>query len=135
MPDNEKAIILFDGVCNFCNSSVNFVIKHDKKNHFLFAPLQSETAKKLLEKFNIDSSKTDSFILIENNKAYLQSTAALRVTKHLNKLYPLLYAFLITPPFIRNSVYNLVAKNRYKWFGKKEICMIPSAEIKGKFIS
>ncbi len=135
MPDNEKAIILFDGVCNFCNSSVNFVIKHDKKNHFLFAPLQSETAKKLLEKFNIDSSKTDSFILIENNKAYLKSTAALRVTKHLNKLYPLLYAFLITPPFIRNSVYNLVAKNRYKWFGKKEICMIPSAEIKGKFIS
>ena len=135
MSDNEKSIILFDGVCNFCNSSVNFVIKHDKKNHFLFAPLQSETAKKLLEKFNIDSSKTDSFILIENNKAYLKSTAALRVTKHLNKLYPLLYAFLITPLFIRNSVYNLVAKNRYKWFGKKEICMIPSAEIKGKFIS
>ena len=70
MPDNEKAIILFDGVCNFCNSSVNFVIKHDKKNHFLFAPLQSETSKKLLEKFNIDSSKTDSFILIEKLEFY-----------------------------------------------------------------
>lgn len=132
---NEKAIILFDGVCNFCNSSINFVIKHDKKNHFLFAPLQSETAKKLLEKFNIDSSKTDSFILIENNKAYLKSTAALRVTKHLNKLYPLLYALMITPPFIRNGVYGLIARNRYKWFGKKETCMIPSAGNKKKFIS
>jgi len=132
---NEKAIILFDGVCNFCNSSINFVIKHDKKNHFLFAPLQSETAKKLLEKFNIDSSKTDSFILIDNNKLYLKSTAALRVTKHLNKLYPLLYALMITPPFIRNGVYDLIARNRYKWFGKKETCMIPSAENKEKFIS
>jgi predicted DCC family thiol-disulfide oxidoreductase YuxK len=137
MPENitDKAIILFDGVCNLCNSSVNFVIRHDKKDHFLFAPLQSETGKKLLEKYAIDPSKTDSFILIENNKAFSRSSAALRLTKHLNRLYPLMYSLMIIPPFIRNGVYDYIAKNRYKWFGKKESCMIPTNEIKAKFIS
>ncbi|MGZ4053690.1 MAG: thiol-disulfide oxidoreductase DCC family protein [Bacteroidia bacterium] len=137
MPDiaDDKGIILFDGVCNLCNSSINFVIRHDKKNHFLFAPLQSETAKRLLEKYAIDPLKTDSFILIENENAFIKSSAALRVTKHLNKLYPLLYSLLIIPPFIRNGVYDYIAKNRYKWFGKKDSCMIPTKELKEKFIS
>jgi predicted DCC family thiol-disulfide oxidoreductase YuxK len=137
MPDNttDKTIILFDGVCNLCNSSVQFVIRHDKKNHFLFAALQSEIGKKLLKKYGIDFEKTDSFILIENNKAHIKSSAALRITKHLNRLYPLLYSFLIVPPFIRNGVYNYIAKNRYKWFGKTESCMVPSKELKEKFIN
>lgn len=133
MPINS-AIILFDGVCNLCNSSVNFVIKHDKNNYFRFAALQSETGKQLLNRFNIGSSFTDSFVLIENNKAYTRSTAALRVAKHLNKLYPILYTFIIIPPFLRDSIYDYIARNRYKWFGKKEQCLIPTDELKSKFL-
>lgn len=137
MPDNStsKAIILFDGVCNLCNSSVNFIINHDTNNYFLFAPLQSEKANELLSEFNIDSNQTSSFVLIENNRIYLKSTAALKCALRLNKLYPLLYIFIIVPPFLRNTVYNFIARNRYKWFGKKDSCMIPSEEIKSKFIS
>ena len=137
MPDNsnDKAIILFDGVCNLCNSSVNFIINHDTKNYFLFAPLQSEQGKELLCKFNPEDTQLESFVLIENNKIYLKSTAALRAAKHLNKLYSLLYFLIIVPPFIRNGIYGCIAKNRYKWFGKKEVCMIPNEEIKSRFIS
>ncbi len=137
MPDrsSDKAIILFDGVCNLCNSSVNFVIRHDKKDHFLFAPLQSETAKELLKKYGIDPAKTDSFVLIENNKAYTKSSAALRINKHLSGFYYLIYLLLIVPPFIRNAVYDHIARNRYKWFGRTESCMIPTEKIREKFIS
>ncbi len=127
-------IILFDGVCNLCNSSVNFVIRHDKKNLFKFAALQSDVGASLIQKYGIDTSETDSIILIENNKAYVKSTAALRVARHLNKGYPLLYAFIIIPNFIRNWVYNYIAKNRYKWYGKKDSCMIPTPELKEKFL-
>jgi predicted DCC family thiol-disulfide oxidoreductase YuxK len=132
---NNNAIILFDGVCNFCNSSINFVIKHDKKNYFRFAPLQSETGRELLKKYNINSLETDSIVLIENKKAYIQSAAALRITRKLNGGYFLLYGLMIIPSFIRNAVYNYVARNRYKWFGKKDSCMIPTLEMKAKFIS
>ena len=137
MPENnnDKAIILFDGVCNLCNSSVNFVINHDRKNYFVFTPLQSEAGKRLITKVNIDDSLIDSFALIENNKIYFKSSAALRTVKHLDKLYSVLYAFIIVPPFIRNGVYSYIARNRYKWFGKKEVCMIPNEEIKNRFIS
>lgn len=127
-------IILFDGVCNLCNSSVNFVIRHDKKNLFKFAALQSDVGASLIQKYGIDTSETDSIILIENNKAYVKSTAALRVARHLNKGYPLFYAFMIIPNFIRNWVYDYIAKNRYKWYGKKDSCMIPTPELKEKFL-
>jgi predicted DCC family thiol-disulfide oxidoreductase YuxK len=133
--NNNTAIILFDGVCNFCNSSVNFIIVHDKKNYFKFTPLQSDLGIKLLEKYNFDNSKTDSVILIENDNIYTKSTAALKISKHLNRLYSLLYILIIIPTFIRNFVYDIIAKNRYKWFGKKDSCMMPSAEIKSKFLS
>ncbi len=132
---NDTAILLFDGVCNLCNSSVNFIIKHDKKNYFQFASIQSETGQELLKKHNINASTTDSVVLIENNKYYIKSTATLRIAKHLDGLYPLLYAFIIIPSFIRNVVYDLIARNRYKWFGKRETCMIPTDEIRSKFIS
>ncbi len=132
---NDIAIILFDGVCNLCNSSVQFVINHDRKDKFRFASIQSEIGESLLKKFNINRSITDSLILIENNRAYTQSTAALRIAKELNGLHPLLYLFIIVPPFIRNAVYDLIAKNRYKWFGKREECMIPTDELRRKFIS
>jgi predicted DCC family thiol-disulfide oxidoreductase YuxK len=131
----DKAIILFDGVCNFCNGWVNTVIQRDKKNYFLFAPLQSAKGKQLIEKYQIDISKTDSVILIEHDQSFIKSTAALKVAKHLNGLFPLLYALLIVPAFIRNVVYDYIARHRYKWYGKKETCMIPTAEIREKFIS
>lgn len=131
----DTAIVIFDGICNFCNSSIHFIIKHDHKNYFKFATLQSEKAKDLVSNFNIDLSKNNSILLIEKNKIYYKSTAALRIAKKLNNVYSLLYIFIIVPVFIRNAIYDYVAKNRYKWFGKKEACMLPSAEIRSKFIS
>lgn len=130
----DQKIILFDGVCNLCNSSVTLVIKNDPKNKFKFAALQSEKGQLLIAKYQIDPSKTDSIILIEHNKAYVKSTAALRIARQLSGAYPLLYTFIIIPNFIRNWVYDYVAKNRYKWYGKQESCMIPTPELKEKFL-
>lgn len=127
-------IILFDGVCNLCNGAINFVIKKDKKNIFKFAPLQSEIGKTLLSQFKIDTSEVDSIILVDGEKYYAKSSAALRISKELSGAYPLLYGFIILPRFIRDLVYDYIAKNRYKWFGKKESCMIPTPELKEKFL-
>ena len=126
--------MLFDGICNLCNTSVTFVIQRDKKDLFRFAALQDPVGQQLIEKYQIDSSKTDSIILIEDDKAYVKSTAALKVARHLGGAYPLLYGFMIVPNFIRNWVYDYVAKNRYKWYGKKDSCMIPTPELKSKFL-
>ncbi|MCX6296171.1 MAG: DUF393 domain-containing protein [Bacteroidetes bacterium] len=134
LPENST-IILFDGICNFCNSYVNKIIKHDKKNKFKFATLQSEAGKRILSKYIIDYQVYDSIILIENKTVFSKSTAVLKIAKHLGGLYALAFAFIITPTFIRNAVYDFIAKNRYQWFGKKETCMVPTEEIKSKFIS
>jgi len=131
---NEHKIILFDGVCNLCNASVNFVIKRDKNDVFRFAALQSDFAKELTSKFSINPDEIDSIILIDVDKCYVKSTAALHITKSLSGGYPLLFGFMIVPNFIRNWIYDFVAKNRYKWYGKKESCMIPTPELKGKFL-
>ena len=132
---NNKKIILFDGVCNFCNSSVLRIITHDKKNIFLFTSLQSESGKLLTAHFNIDTTKIDSIILVESDtKYYIKSTAALKILKQFNGIWKLFQICWIIPSFIRNSLYNYIAKNRYSWFGKKDNCMIPSPEIKSKFI-
>jgi predicted DCC family thiol-disulfide oxidoreductase YuxK len=131
----DQPIVLFDGVCNLCNGAVQFIIRHDKKNIFMFASLQSEVGRKILEQYNFPLDELNSFILIENNKAYTRSTGALRVAKKLNGLWPLLYGFIIIPKFIRDSIYNRVAGNRYKWFGKKDACMIPTPELKARFLS
>lgn len=132
---NDKKIILFDGVCNFCNTSVLKVIKHDKKNVFLFTSLQSEIGKQIIDHFNIDTTKIDSIILIESESQYaIKSTAALKILNQFNGFWKIFQICWIIPPFIRNSVYNYIAKNRYAWFGKKDNCMIPSQEIKTKFI-
>tara|TARA_R100001530_G_C4299785_1_gene150143 strand:- start:429 stop:875 length:447 start_codon:yes stop_codon:yes gene_type:complete len=131
---NNYKIILFDGVCNLCNDAVTYIIKRDKKNVFKFAALQSEIGQELTSKFNIDTSKVDSIILIDGEKHYEKSSAALHISKYLSGAYPLLFGFMVVPKFIRNSVYDYIAKNRYKWFGKKESCMIPTAELKDKFL-
>jgi predicted DCC family thiol-disulfide oxidoreductase YuxK len=130
----HTAIILFDGVCNFCNSSVNFVIRHDKKDRFHFAPLQSDTGKKLLDQFHENNMEMDSVVLIENNKLYKRSTAILRIARRLGGAYSLLYGFILVPRFLRDAVYDFIGHNRYKWFGKKDSCMIPTADVKKKFI-
>lgn len=133
----DKQLILFDGVCNLCNSSVLYVIKRDKKNKFLFAPLQSDIGRALLNDFNIDSDKMDSILLYQPQaqRIYKKSTAALYVASHLTYPTKLMVVFFIIPTFIRNWVYNFIAKNRYKWFGKKNACMIPTPELQSKFIA
>ena len=131
----EKQIILFDGVCNFCNFWVNFVIKRDKKDLFRFAALQSESARELTNKFNLDTSKQDTFILVAGDKIFTKSTAALMVCKQLNDPVRFLYPFIILPKFIRDFIYDLIAKNRYKLFGKRESCRVPTEEDKKKFLT
>lgn len=134
---NDKQLILFDGVCNLCNSSVLYVIKRDSKNKFLFAPLQSDIGHEIINAFNIDTEETDSIILFDpkERRIYQKSSAALRVAKWLNFPTNLSVVFFIIPTFLRNWVYDFVARNRYKWYGKKESCMIPTPELKSKFIT
>jgi len=127
-------IILFDGVCNFCNGMVNFVIPREKKSVIKFAALQSETGQQLLKQFNLSTYEFNSFIFIEAGRVYTQSTGALKVSKYLSAFWPLLYGLIIVPKFIRDGIYNWIAKNRYKWFGKKEQCMIPTAGVSERFL-
>ncbi|WP_435412824.1 thiol-disulfide oxidoreductase DCC family protein [Psychroserpens mesophilus] len=132
----HKQLILFDGICNLCNASVLYVIKHDKANRFMFAPLQSEVGKQIIQKFNVDPTKTDSILLYSEEKGLtVKSTAALHIAKHLSFPRSLMTVFFIVPTFIRNWVYDFVAKNRYKWYGKKDACMIPTPELKAKFLA
>lgn len=130
----HKKLILFDGVCNLCNNSVQYVIKRDQKNTYLFAPLQSKVGQQIIEQFQIDTVKTDSILLYTNGKLYSKSTAALKVAATLGFPTNILSIFIVIPAFIRNWVYDFIAKNRYKWYGKKEACMIPTPELKSKFI-
>jgi predicted DCC family thiol-disulfide oxidoreductase YuxK len=131
----EQPIVLFDGVCNLCNGAVKFIIRHDKKKVFLFASLQSAAGKKILAQYNLPPDELNSFILIEKEKAYTRSTGALMVAKKLSGLWPVLYSYIIIPAFIRDSIYNWIGINRYKWFGKKEECMLPTAELRARFLN
>ncbi len=130
---NHK-VILFDGVCNLCNGAITFIIDRDASDLFRYAPLQSNIGKELAIKHHIDLKSVDSIILVTEKRAYTKSTAALKIAKHLNGGWPLLSLFLIIPKFIRDWVYDFIARNRYKWFGKKEACMIPTPELKSKFL-
>ncbi len=132
--DYSTKIILFDGVCNLCNGAINFVIKRDKKEIFKFAALQSEVGKSLLLRYKVDPSTVDSIVLIDRKEYYLKSSAALRISKHLSGFYPILYGFLVLPRFIRDAIYDYIAKNRYRWFGKKESCMVPTPELQSRFL-
>ncbi|WP_339917911.1 thiol-disulfide oxidoreductase DCC family protein [Yeosuana marina] len=134
LPENKK-LILFDGVCNLCNSSVQYVIKHDKSNVFMFAALQSEIGLQIIKEYKIDTKKTDSILLYTTKEGIsYKSTAALKIAYYLGFPNSILSVLLIVPAFIRNWIYDYIAKNRYKWFGKKESCMIPTPELKSKFL-
>ncbi|WP_417785125.1 thiol-disulfide oxidoreductase DCC family protein [Tenacibaculum sp.] len=132
---SDKKVILFDGVCNFCNDSVLKVIKYDVKNQFVFTSLQSNIGKEITQYLGVDTSKVDSIILYEPNVAYdIKSTAALKIMNDFGGIWKLTQVFWVFPESLRNIVYDYIAKNRYKWFGKKDACMIPSKEIQEKFL-
>lgn len=131
----DKKIILFDGICNFCNSSVLKIIRFDTKNKFVFASIQSEVGQQIINHLKIDTAKTDSIILYEPNVSYdIKSSAALKIMKEFKGIWKLTQLFWIVPRFFRDAVYDFIAKNRYKWFGKKETCTIPSPKLKAKFL-
>ncbi|MCI0751298.1 MAG: thiol-disulfide oxidoreductase DCC family protein [Flammeovirgaceae bacterium] len=127
-------IIFFDGVCNLCNGAVQFIIKRDPKNKFRFASLQSDFAIRRLKDQGIDPQISETIILLQNGKIFTKSRAALEISKRLSGLWPLLYSFAIIPGFLRDSIYNLIARNRYRWFGKRDACMIPTPELKSRFL-
>lgn len=130
----KKAIILFDGFCNLCNASVNFIIRRDRKDLFRFSTFQNDTGRAIAKKLGIENLVSDTLILYQHGKVHTQSTAALTIARKLNGLWPLLYAFIIVPPPLRNAIYNIISRNRYKWFGRRESCMIPSKGMLKKFI-
>ena len=134
LSDSKQPVILFDGVCNLCNSAVQYVIKHDAEKQFLFASLQSNFGQRVLAKHHLSTANFSSFILLKNDKIYLKSTAALLVAKQLQGAISWLYLFRVIPAFIRNGVYNVIAKNRYKWFGKQDACWLPTQELKARFL-
>ena len=129
-----SSIVLFDGVCNFCNGAVNFIINHDRANRFMFAPLQSAAGKELKQKYEI-GDEIDSIILIENEQAFTHSTAGLRIAKELGGIWSLGYAFIIVPVFIRDYCYKLFAKNRYRLFGRQDACMLPTPDVRARFLT
>ncbi|WP_417360352.1 thiol-disulfide oxidoreductase DCC family protein [Galbibacter sp.] len=133
---NDKKIVLFDGICNLCTGTVQFIIKRDRKDLFRFASLQSEIGKQLMEERNIDPESNNSIIVIEPQVAYyVKSSAAIEIAKELGGLWPTIQVFsYILPEGIRDSIYELIAKNRYKWFGKKDSCMIPTPALESKFL-
>lgn len=129
-----ELIILFDGVCNFCNSAVDFVIKRDKRSVFKFASLQSPAGQKIVADNNLTDVGLSSFIFIEGENIYFKSTAALRVCRYLDGWWPFIYGFIIVPKKIRDGIYSWIAKNRYKWFGKTT-CTVPNAEVRARFLN
>jgi predicted DCC family thiol-disulfide oxidoreductase YuxK len=131
----KQHIILYDGVCNLCNSSVQFVIKHDRRGFFRFASLQSEMAATLLPTTADQREPLASVVYIFDGQVYTKSTAALKIARHLDGLWPALYIFIAVPKFIRDAVYNWIARNRYRWFGKQETCWMPTPELKHRFLS
>lgn len=129
----KHPIVLFDGVCNFCNGMVNFIIRQDHQKVFRFAALQSEAGQELVAKYHLPKS-LESFILIEDGRVYKRSTAALRLYRRLPWIWRWIQLFWIVPRPARDAVYNLIARNRYRWFGKREECMVPTADVKSRFL-
>ena len=130
----DQSIILFDGVCNLCNGAVQFIIKRDPEGYFKFASLQSGKAADILLRFNLDPTGMESIILVEKGRIYHKSNAVLLISKKLSGLWPLFSLFIIIPVSLRDLIYDWIAKNRYKWFGRKNECMVPTIELKSRFV-
>lgn len=132
---SAKSIIFFDGVCNLCNASIDFVIQRDKDDKFLVGALQEDLSKKILGNFEVREDYLDSLVLVEKGEIYYKSTAALKVARHLSGFWPVLYPLIFLPKFLRDSIYNWIGSNRYRWFGKKNTCRLPSSAERAKFLS
>ncbi|RTY93627.1 thiol-disulfide oxidoreductase DCC family protein [Flavobacterium sp. GT3R68] len=131
----DKKIILFDGVCNLCNSMVQFVIKNDQKDIFRYVALQSDLGQEILKHIGIDQRNIDSIVLYQPGIAYYyKSTAAIEIARQLGGAFNLLTLFRVIPVFLRNPIYDYIARNRYKWYGKKDNCIIPTPELQSKFL-
>ena len=133
--EQKQSIVLFDGVCNFCNGSVNFIIKHDSQKRFKFAALQSEIGQKLLRQYGLSENDLDSVVLVEDGQAFTRTTAALKTARHLDGLWSWAVIFLAVPLPVRDMFYRLFAKNRYQLFGRTEACMMPTPELRHRFLS
>ncbi|MDB4286226.1 DCC1-like thiol-disulfide oxidoreductase family protein [bacterium] len=131
---SQNHIIIFDGVCNFCNTSINFIMKHDRQNLFSFTANQAEKGQEILQKFQLPQKEVGTIYLFEEGKVYRESTAALRIAKQLTFPFNLLYGFIVLPSFIRDGVYRWIAQNRYKWFGKRDVCRMPTPEDRSRFV-
>ncbi len=131
---SQSMILLFDGVCNLCQGSVRFVLERDRAGLFQFASLQSPKGKDLLEQHGLPTDELSHMVLIEEGRAYIRSTAVLRTARRLSGLWPLLYAFILVPRFLRDPLYDWVASNRYRWFGRQDACMIPTPELRSRFL-
>jgi predicted DCC family thiol-disulfide oxidoreductase YuxK len=127
-------VVLFDGVCNLCDASVQFVIKRDPQGRFRFASFQGDRGARMAREHGVDPEALDSMVLIEGSRVYRKSSAALRVARRLRFPWPLLYAFIVVPPFIRNPVYDFIGRRRYRWFGRKEACWVPDAALRARFL-
>jgi predicted DCC family thiol-disulfide oxidoreductase YuxK len=134
MNDDSSILILFDGVCNLCNGAVQFIIKRDKRKRFIFASLQSSIGQQQLTRLGINPTSLHSIIVIEGDRFFERSDAALKIASHLDKPWPIFAAFKILPTSLRDAAYNLIAKNRYTLFGKRDQCMIPTPDLKARFI-
>lgn len=132
--EQHQKIILFDGVCNLCEQSVQFVLRRDRKGIFKFASLQSTIGQQLLQHYGLNTTELSSFVLIDNGKAWTKSSGALRVAKYLSGGWKLLYVFNLLPRLLRDPVYNFIAANRYRWYGKKTSCWMPTPELRSRFL-
>ncbi len=128
------AVVLFDGVCNVCNGAVNFILERDPGGYFRFAALQSEAARPLLAAARLPATFLDNIVLVEDGACYARSTAALRIVRRLAWPWPLLYAAVIVPRPVRDFVYDWIAKNRYRWFGRRETCRLPAPAERERFL-
>jgi predicted DCC family thiol-disulfide oxidoreductase YuxK len=134
MQQQEEHIIIFDGVCNFCNASIDFIMRHDRNSIFLFTANQNPKGQEILARYGVPVEEVGTVYYLEGDKLHNKSSAALRIARRLSFPYKLAFGFMIVPRFIRDAVYSLIARNRYNWFGKKETCRIPSPEEAARFI-
>lgn len=131
---DSRHIVIFDGVCNFCNGAVNFIINRDPNGIFAFTPMQSELAHELMERYSVPDVGVDTFLLIKNGQCFVFSSAALEITKDLTGLWYFFNVFRVVPKPIRDAIYKMFARNRYKLFGRKDTCMVPSKEVRSRFV-
>ncbi len=130
----DSGIVLFDGVCNMCNGAVDFILQRDSAGRFKFASLQSEAAQAIYARHGRKPGDLSTMALVEDGKIYTRSTAALRIARRLDGLWPLMYGFIVVPPILRDAIYRWVAANRYRWFGKRETCRVPTPDEQARFL-